>query len=93
MRELRVQAVDKLCSYLAYMLDNSDNGYMPKLTGRTYDLKSAYKQFGVILGMLTGSRSRSRGRLAALGSFQLWHCLLEPRNRSAACEFQLTSPL
>ena len=45
--KLRVQAVDELCSYLAYMLDHSNNGYMPKLTGRTYDLKSAYKQFGV----------------------------------------------
>ena len=45
--KLRVQAVDELCSYLAYMLDKNGSGSMPKLTGRTYDLKSAYKQFGV----------------------------------------------
>ena len=45
--KLRVQAVDELCSYLAYMLDNIGSSSMPKLTGRTYDLKSAYKQFGV----------------------------------------------
>ena len=45
--KLRVQAVDELCSYLAYMLDNGGDGVVPKLTGRTYDLKSAYKQFGV----------------------------------------------
>jgi len=45
--KLRVQAVDELCSYLAYMLDQTDGRSRPRLTGRTYDLKSAYKQFGV----------------------------------------------
>ena len=45
--KLRVQAVDELCAYLAFMLDQSPSGCLPKLTGRTYDLKSAYKQFGV----------------------------------------------
>ena len=45
--KLRVQAVDELCAYLAFMLDQAPEGCLPKLTGRTYDLKSAYKQFGV----------------------------------------------
>ena len=45
--KLRVQAVDELCSYLAVMLDLTAGGALPPLTGRTYDLKSAYKQFGV----------------------------------------------
>ena len=45
--KLRVQAVDELCAYLAFMLDQAPDGCLPKLTGRTYDLKSAYKQFGV----------------------------------------------
>ena len=31
----------------AYMLDQTDGRSRPRLTGRTYDLKSAYKQFGV----------------------------------------------
>ena len=45
--KLRVQAVDELCSYLAYMLDVAKERDSPKLTGRTCDLKSAYQKFGV----------------------------------------------
>ena len=45
--KLRVQAVDELCAYLAFMLDQSSGGSLPNLAGRTYDLRSAYKQFGV----------------------------------------------
>ena len=48
MRErLRVQAVDELCAYLATLLDDHQDGNIPKLKGRTFDLRSAYKQFGV----------------------------------------------
>ena len=39
--------MDELCSYLAYMLDVAKERDIPKLTGRTSDLKSAYKKFGV----------------------------------------------
>ena len=35
--KLRVQAVDELCSYLAYMLDVAKGRDIPKLTGRTSD--------------------------------------------------------
>ena len=45
--KLRVQAVDELTSYLAILLDESQTESPPKLVGRTFDLKSAYKQFGV----------------------------------------------
>eukprot|EP00435_Cladocopium_sp_Y103_P039415 s2955_g10.t1 len=44
--KLRVQAVDELCAYLASMLDSSGDASFPRLVGRTYDLRSAYKQFG-----------------------------------------------
>jgi len=44
--KLRVQAVDELCAYLASMLDDTSNADLPGLVGRTYDLRSAYKQFG-----------------------------------------------
>ena len=44
--KLKVQAVDELCAYLASMLDDTSNADMPGLVGRTYDLRSAYKQFG-----------------------------------------------
>lgn len=35
--KLRVQAVDELCSYLAYMVDVAKGRDIPKLTGRTSD--------------------------------------------------------
>ena len=44
---VRVQAVDELCAYLAYLLDNTSKATAPWLKGRTFDLKSAYKQYGV----------------------------------------------
>ena len=48
MRErLRVQAVDEICAYLAYLLDTKSTNSVPRLKGRTFDLKSAYKQYGV----------------------------------------------
>ena len=45
--KLRVQSVDELPSYLALVMN--DPGFPSKLNlvGRTYDLKSAYEQFGV----------------------------------------------
>ena len=48
MRErLRVQSVDEITAYLAKILDKQ-TGFEPlELCGRTFDLKSAYKQYGV----------------------------------------------
>eukprot|EP00435_Cladocopium_sp_Y103_P072300 s179_g39.t2 len=45
--KLRVQSVDELCSYIAYMMDNTSDSNSPSLVGRTFDLKHAYRQFGV----------------------------------------------
>ena len=42
-----MQAVDELCAYLAVMMDDADAATLPKIKGRTFDLKSAYKQYGV----------------------------------------------
>ena len=44
---LRVQAVDKLCAYLATLLDNNRVKHSSKIKGRAFDLRSAYKPFGV----------------------------------------------
>ena len=45
--KLRVQSVDELCAFLATMVDQDMGTSKPVLVGRTYDLKSAYKQYGV----------------------------------------------
>eukprot|EP00435_Cladocopium_sp_Y103_P062039 s153_g23.t1 len=45
--KLRVQSVDELCSYIAYMMDHTSDSDFPSLVGRTFDLKHAYRQFGV----------------------------------------------
>ena len=45
--KLRVQSIDELRAYLAYILDSTEGAACPALVGRTFDLKHAYKQFGV----------------------------------------------
>ena len=45
--KLRVQSVDELCSYLSMLLDDDSCDKSDPMVGRTFDLKSAYKQFGV----------------------------------------------
>ena len=45
--KLRVQSIDELCSYLAYILDHCDDPAALELVGRTFNLKQAYRQFGV----------------------------------------------
>ena len=45
--KLRVQSVDELCSYLSLLLDDDSCDKSDSIVGRTFDLKSAYKQFGV----------------------------------------------
>ena len=44
---LRVQALDELCAYLATLMDGANPSSLPRLKGRTFDRKSAYKQYGV----------------------------------------------
>ena len=45
--KLRVQSVDELASYLALIMNNEGFSSTLQVVGRTYDLKAAYKQFGV----------------------------------------------
>ena len=45
--KLRVQSIDELCSYIAFMMDATLKPSELKLTGRTFDLKHAYRQLGV----------------------------------------------
>ena len=42
-----MQSINELCSYLAYILDHCDDPAALELVGRTFDLKQAYRQFGV----------------------------------------------
>ena len=45
--KLRVQSVDELSAYLALVMNNKGFSSKLNIVGRTYDLKSASKQFGV----------------------------------------------
>ncbi len=45
--KLRVQSVDKLSLYLALLMNDPGFSSQLQVVGRTYDLKAAYKQFGV----------------------------------------------
>ena len=44
---LRVHAIDELTSYIAWCLTNLTESSMDEVVGKTYDLKGAYKQYGV----------------------------------------------
>ena len=94
--KLRVQAVDELCSYIAYMLDRSDGRAMLKLTGRTYDLKSVYKQFGVDPWHSSHLKIAVKKPGGGGGIFSALALPLEPRVQLALavfCECQPASPL
>ena len=45
--KLRVESVDELAATILVMLRKSEGNILLDLVGRTFDLKSAYKQFGV----------------------------------------------
>ena len=45
--KLRVESVDELAAHVLVALSNASPGRKLALVGRTFDLKSAYKQFGV----------------------------------------------
>ena len=44
---LRVHAVDEMAAYIAWCLTNLPDRSMEEVVGKTYDLKNAYKQYGV----------------------------------------------
>ena len=45
--KLRVETIDEMIACLLVAMDESHGHHKPKLVGRCFDLKSAYKQFGV----------------------------------------------
>ena len=44
---MKVHAIDELASYIAWCLTNLEDNSMDEVVGKTFDLKSAYKQYGV----------------------------------------------
>ena len=44
---LRIHAVDEMAAYMAWCLSNLPTGALREVVGKTYDLKNAYKQYGV----------------------------------------------
>ena len=44
---LRVHAIDEMASYIAWCLTTLSESSLDEVVGKTYDLKSAYKQYGV----------------------------------------------
>lgn len=44
---LRVHSVDGMAAYIAWCLTNLTEESMEEVVGKTYDLKNAYKQYGV----------------------------------------------
>lgn len=45
--KLKVHAVDEIAAYIAWCLTNLPDHAFKEVVGKTYDLKSAYKQYGV----------------------------------------------
>ena len=44
---LRVHAVDEMAAYVAWCLTNLEKTSMQEVVGKTYDLRNAYKQYGI----------------------------------------------
>jgi len=45
--KLRIHAVDEMVAYLSWTMSEIDPFIATKIVGKTYDLPSAYKQFGI----------------------------------------------
>ena len=78
--KLRVDAIDEIVAGVSVLLDSDDFGAKPKgLLGRTFDLKSAYKQFGVDSAHAERLRIAVKNPMAGLPTLKFWRCPLEPR--------------
>lgn len=62
LEKLRIHAIDEMVAYLSWTMSEIDPGIAKKIVGKTYDLTSAYKQFGV------HSRDREVLRIATWNS-------------------------
>jgi len=54
--KLRIHSIDEMAAYLAWCLTNLEHRDLKDLVGKTYDLKSAYKQYAIS----TADRKRLR---------------------------------
>lgn len=69
-----LQSIDQMCAMLCWSLKNASEGNHPSVVGRTFDLKSAYKQFGlcerdrILLRIAVTDPTRSRPVLLGLNS-------------------------
>eukprot|EP00435_Cladocopium_sp_Y103_P063984 s44_g25.t1 len=45
--KMKVHSVDELAAYVCWCLTNLDSQAMSQVVGKTYDLKNAYKQYGI----------------------------------------------
>ena len=45
--KMKVHAVDEMAAYICWCMTNLGPGAMSQVVGKTYDLKNAYKQFGI----------------------------------------------
>ena len=68
--KLRVHAIDQLAAYLSWLCTSVGTDINDEIVGRTYDLRSAYKQFGVSV------QTRDLLRLLVWDSDQQKPCLL-----------------
>ena len=68
--KLRVHAIDQLAAYLSWICSLLGDKVDDEIVGRTYDLRSAYKQFGV------SASTREMLRLAVWDAEQNKPCLL-----------------
>ena len=68
--KLRVHAIDQLAAYLSWLCTRCGDDLDDEVVGRTYDLKSAYKQFGV------SGETRDILRIAVWDADQSKPCLL-----------------
>ena len=68
--KLRVHAIDQLAAYLSWLCTDLSDDIDDDIVGRTYDLRSAYKQFGVSV------ETRDLLRLLVWDSDQHKPCLL-----------------
>ena len=68
--KLRVHAIDQLAAYLSWLCTDLGDDIDDDIVGRTYDLRSAYKQFGVSV------ETRDLLRLLVWNSDQHKPCLL-----------------
>ena len=45
--KLRIHAIDEMAAYIAWCLTTLGNNSMDQVVGKTYDLRNAYKQYGI----------------------------------------------